>query len=192
MQIPLGSPAGDLTGGTGFDGGQVGRFEGVEAIDYDDLVDRNEQLVLLSAVHRLTAYANSTETADGNVRAAVEVSSSPSRDVADSLVGPDDVADSSTGNVEVFDFSLSDSIDLLGRPLLAVGHAPFSDGASGVGGGGSVGTDEVKLSGLPPSLGRFHPRDELFVNGTFEVWNIDDAGIHFEVTLQHVYGVETQ
>jgi hypothetical protein len=42
---------------------------------------------------------------------------------------------------------------------------------------------------FPGPLAEFHPRDELFLNGEFLAWNIDDAGVHAEVTFQHVYGV---
>jgi hypothetical protein len=42
---------------------------------------------------------------------------------------------------------------------------------------------------FPAEFGRFHPRDELFINGEFRAWNIDDAGIHAAVAGQHVYGV---
>lgn len=189
INAPFGIPAGSLTGGTGFEGGQVGRFEGTELLDYDDIVDRHETLHLVAASHRLHAYMNSTETADGTVRASVEVSSSPSADVADDLTGSELVDDTDTDNVEKFTFQVSDSIDIIGRPLLVTAHAPFSDGASGVGGAGTAADDTVEVRGLPDQLARFHPRDELFANGTVEVWNVDDAGLHFELSIQHLYGV---
>lgn len=160
--------------------------EGIEVIDYDDIVDRNERLQLLTAAHRLTAYIGSTETADGTVRAQAEVSSAPSVQMVQALGGNEDY--DGTGNV-VGNKRSSDTIDVLGRPMLAVGMAPFSDSASGVGGGGSAGEDEAELKNPPEIMGSFHPRDELFVNAVLEHNNVDDAAIHADVTGQHVYGV---
>ena len=183
----FGMEAADLTGGTGFTGGDGDNFEGIEVIDFGDFCDRNERLQLLHATHILTAYANSTETADGTVRIAAEVSASPSRSSAVHSLGNDDVE--SSQDTVVGGATTDDSIDILGAPLIATGHAPFSDGASGVGGGGSAGEAVVRLANPPAPICDFHPRDELFVNGGLEVWNVDDAGVHGELTGQHIYGV---
>lgn len=183
----VGVQASDLTGGTGFNGGDDAVFEGVELIDYDDLVDRNEELHLLEAQHAINVYANSTETADGTVRAAVEISASPSRTVA--ALGPSSAIADSTGGARSASVGTDDSIDLIGRYLQAIGQAPFSDSTTGVGGGGSAGEDRVTVEAPPGPVARFHPRDELFLNGAFDAWNIDDAGIHVDVYGQHVYGV---
>lgn len=187
FQADIGVAAADLTGGTGFAGGQVLQFESVDVVDYDDLVDRNESLRLLSASHALTVSVNSTETADGTVRGYVEVSTSPSEQVSEAIVNSALDGDVSAGLVGSPDSD--DSIDVIGRPLLAVGHAPFSDSATGVGGAGSAGHDQVDVENVPEEIGRLHPRDDLFVNGAIRPWNIDDAGVHIDVTGQHVYGV---
>jgi len=185
----VGVEAADLTGTTGFNGGDRNSFEQVEVVDYDDIVDRNEELVLLSARHRLSSYLNSTETADGTVSVAAEISASPSlTDVTNRAANP------SSGNAFGPDNVMGrresdDSIDVLGRPMVAVAHGPYTDGASGTGGGGSAGEDLVQLDGAPAEFGRFHPRDELFVNGRIVVWNVDDAGAHASISGQHVYGV---
>jgi len=190
--VNLGVQASDLSGSTGFAGGDIDEFEGVQALDYDEFVDRNEELVLLQAQHSLTVYANSTETADGTVAAAVEISADPSLSDPTNLVAgistnasvpPDSVVSARTSAGD------DDSIDIIGRPLYAVGTGAFSDGSSGAGGGGSAGRDSVESDMFPAEFGRFHPRDELFVNGEFRVWNVDDAGVHLAVTGQHVYGV---
>lgn len=190
FKAAVGIPAADLGGAAAFAGGSDAVFEGVPLIDYDDVVDRNESLVLLSGHHALVVYENSTSTADGSVRAMVEVSASPSRQVAGALGGQSDVADEA-GGVDLLHRSQSDTIDVLGRPMTAVGQAPFSDGTTGVGGGGSAGEDSVDLEGadLPREVAEFHPRDELFLNGSFDVWNTDDTGVHADVVGQHVYGV---
>lgn len=190
--VNVGVQAGDLSGATGFGGGDIDEFEAVEAIDYDEIVDRNEELVLLQAEHSLVAYVNSTETADGTVAVAAEISADPSLSEPTNLVAGISTNESVPPDSAVSardDAGKSDSIDLITRPLYAVGTGPFSDGASGVGGGGSVGRDDTESDMFPAEFGRFHPRDELFINGEFRVWNVDDAGVHAAVMGQHVYGV---
>jgi len=186
----VGVEASNLGGGTGFSGGESNNVEGVQLIDYDDIVDRNESLDLIYAEHRLTAFPNSTETADGTVAVNVECSASPSASTPVLEVFPrtDSIAPSSSDAVgRARD---DDSIDIVGRIMSVVGHAPFSDGSSGVGGGGSAGEDVVEIDGgLPSEAGRFHPRDELFLNGRLVTWNIDDGGVHANLSGQHVYGV---
>lgn len=180
--------AADLTGSTNFVTGDAFEYEGIELIDYDEVVDRNEEVVLISAYHNLSVMANSTETADGTVTGSAEVSASPQNSPAGRAASS--TTDVPPGDSPVVGFGTNDdTIDLIGRPLLATGHAPFSDGASGVGGGGSAGEDRVSVWGLPEEIARFHPRDELFMNGRIQAWNIDDAGVHVKLNGQHVYGV---
>lgn len=185
FDVGVGIQAADLAGGTGF-GGSEQTFEGVQLLDYDEVVDRNESLHLLEARHELDVWANSTETADGTVGASVEVSASPARAVADMSLSTNTLIGPVVGQSD-FD----DTIDLIGNPLRAVGHAPFSDSASGVGGAGTAGADSLSIEGLPEQIARFHPRDELFLNGSIATWNIDDAGVHLNLTGQHIYGVVT-
>lgn len=185
FNVGVGIPAADLAGNTTFSGESVG-YEGVEVIDYDDIVDRNEMLRLLWAQHVLTVFANSTETADGTVVASVELSSSPSRSVAANVITDTDDIDG--GPVQGRADS-DDTLDVVGRALLGMAGAPFSDSATGVGGAGTEGKDSVVVTDIPERIALFHPRDELFMNGTFRTWNIDDAGVHASVHGQHVYGV---
>lgn len=180
----VGVQAADLNGGTGFSG-ETNSFDGVKLVDYDDLVDRNEELQLVQGSHLVTVYQNSTSTADGTVAAGVGISASPTRKSVEAATAS---ADSHEGSI-VARFYTDDSIDLIGRPMEAVSYAPFSDGATGVGGAGGIGRDEVEIHDQPGELGRFHPRDELFFNGRIKSWNIDDAGVHVSVKGQHVYGV---
>lgn len=182
----VGIQASDLSGGTGFNGGDTETFSGLELIDYDEIIDRNEELHLLSAEHMLAVYINSTETADGTVAVSMSVSADPAR------IPSDGVLSSASNTVEGNVVGLSetdDSIDLIGRNLMAVGHAPYTDGSSGTGGGGSAGHDMCDGTTFPAESGRFHPRDELFANGTIKAWNVDDAGVHAQLNGQHVYGV---
>lgn len=184
----VGIPAADLDGSTAFTGGVTEGFEGLQIVDYDEVVDRNEELVLITADHSLSVMINSTETADGSVRGGVAISASPARlNVTDrTVLQTDNDLPGST-----FDGSsrVDDTIDLVGRPLLAAATGPFSDGSSGAGGGGAAANDRITVEMPPAEFGRFHPRDELFLNGAVEVDNIDDAGIHLSVAGQHVYGV---
>jgi len=193
MGTSVGVEAGNLGGATGFNGGAVNDFEAQQLVDYDEIVDRNEELRLLYAQHCIVVYANSTETADGTVSVSAEVSADPSitgvtqaagRPQNGSSAGTDD--DTVTAGVYP---NSDDSIDIVGRVLTAVGHSPFSDGGTGVGGGGSAGEDSYDSTMFPAEFGRFHPRDELFLNGRLVAWNVDDSGIHVNFSGQHVYGV---
>jgi len=184
----IGVEASEMSGATGFSGGDVDSFEAVQAVDFDEIVDRNEELRLLQAQHRLSSYVNSTSTADGTVAVSAEVSASPAlsqptlRAVSAGTGGVD-------GGPAVGTADVDDTIDIVGRPLAAVAHAPYTDGSSGTGGAGSAGEDQYESAMFPAEFGRFHPRDELFVNGRFVAWNIDDSGVHLALTGQHVYGV---
>lgn len=179
-----GVQAADLNGGVGFTGEQVSTYEGLELLDYDELVDRNEELVLLEAEHHMTVWQNSTATEDGVTQADVEISASPSGTMTGGIFN-----NSFDDTVTVGGSETTDTIDLIGRTMVATAHSPFSDTTNGMGGGGSEGTDTVRIEHPPAEMARFHPRDELFLNGSFTTWNIADAGIHVEVTGQHVYGV---
>lgn len=185
----IGAAAGSLTGGTGFGGGDRAEVQGEPLIDYDEVVDRNEELVLLLASHQVHAMPNSTETADGTVRAYVEISAQPTF----SQLNGDEISiaaleGDATGGMQG-EANADDTIDLIGPALQAWAGAPFSDGTTGVGGGGSAGEASWQSDMFPAEYGRFHPRDELFLNASAEVWNIDDAGVHIDVAGQHVYGV---
>jgi len=191
----FGLEASNHSGNTGFNGGDRYDVEGIEVIDYDEFVDRDEDLRLLSAQHRMFVCSNSTQTADGTVVAAVEVSSSPAISGPTQNLGKTIGAavDTDTGggaSGEALGRSRTeDTIDIIGRPLGSMAGSPFSDGSSGAGGGGSAGEDSYQSEMFPAESGRFHPRDELFVNGQVTAWNIDDAGSHVAVGGQHVYGV---
>ena len=175
--------AADLDGNTARGLPDGDQFEGVQLIDYDEVVDRHERLDLLRADHRMTAYVASTSTADGTLRASMQVSSSPV-----SQANPPIGFGTADGDVG-FAGRNDDTIDIVGRNLQAVATAPFSDGGTGVGGGGAAESDEVVVYDLPGPLKEFHPRDELFANGRLEVQNVADAAVHADLQIQHLYGV---
>lgn len=180
-----GVEAANLSGTTGVRGDEFAFSEGV--VDYDEFVDRNEELHLLQATHYLVSWVNSTETADGTLVAKVALKADPAQDNNLTKVG---INPGATLEGDVFGIdSVDDSIDYVGRPLYAASFAPFSDGATGVGGAGSAGEDRYDSTDFPSEFGRFHPRDDLFAVGELRAYNIADAAIHFEVGGQHVYGV---
>lgn len=180
----FGQTASNLGGATGF-GGESDNTDGLLLIDYDEVVDRNEELHLLTAQHRLSVFGNSTSTEDGTIRVVAEVSASPTVSVSQTIgsAAADDNNAIAVGN------DSDDTIDLIGRPMIATGFSPFSDTATGIGGAGGQGEDEVNIDGPPGEMARFHPRDELFANARLTTWNVDDAGIHADLVGQHVYGV---
>jgi hypothetical protein len=184
----VGVPAAQLDGSTAFGGGDNHKFNGLQLVDYDSVVDRNEELRLVDGYHRMVPSINSTETADGSLRAAVAVLAEPSLpgvvDQAANQKGTD-IGDSEVDG----EATTSDSIDLIGRPLSGIATGPFSDSGTGVGGGGSSAGDEYRLASAPAEFGQFHPRDELFLAGRLEVDNVDDAGVHIQMTGQHMYEV---
>lgn len=188
FQETLRVPASDLDGQTTGNLGDEAEFEGHLVYDMSDFLDRHEVGRLLKAAHRMVVGITSTQTADGTVRGAVELSSSPSIKVTKRSEGGggEQIADVD-GNMNVWQGSRqSDTFDLVGRPLDAIGYGPFSDGASGVGGAGTSGEDETDVR---PIDWEMDTRDDMFLNGVIEASNVADSSIVMEVTGQHVYGI---
>lgn len=188
FQGNAGVEAANLAGDVGFNG-ELAQFEGEALIDYDDVVDRNESLLLLRADHHLYVFQNSTATEDGVTEAVVGISAAPSRTAVE-LANHDTSAIAGATGGAVGGARTQDTIDLIGRPLAAAAHSPFVDTVNQLGGSGAEGRDDVTIEGpIPEVVGRFHPRDELFFNGQIRTWNIADAGVHVMVEGQHIYGV---
>lgn len=186
-RIAMGVEAANLTGATGFDGENF-NMDGEQLYDLDDVIDRNEVAVLLAAEHTLSVMPNSTETADGTVAAAmVPTSGTGTQGVASvAIQGTSTIQGSIVGGSD-----FTDTHDFIGRPLSAWGGAPFSDGATGVGGGGSAGEDRVEYDrhDLPEFVAEFHPRDEVNASGQIRAWNIDDSGVHALMHGRHLFGI---
>lgn len=179
-------PASAVDGTTGQDGGQSFDAEGnADIIQLD--VDRGEVAELVSLLVYLQVYSNSTTTADGTVLGGLEVSTFEDARVVQNF-----------GNASS---SLGGSIDsrksnVIKRPgivevVTAVGHSPFSDGATGVGGAGSTGEATVRkqfrdMYGSGPT---FDAGSELNLHPGFIQWNIADAAIHMDATIEVVYDI---
>lgn len=182
--------AADLSGGTGEQWGEDTSFENVDIYGVHEILDRDELGVLVWAEHYLAAYAKSTMTADSTVRAAVQISTSPDREsgVAEGT-GPEgsDISET-TGDFPIqLDPAFAVDNNTIGRGLHSVGFGPGSDGASGVGVGGSVQADWWE--GNPWANPVFDDRSTIFMNGVIEQNNISDGSISVDVATRHVYGV---
>lgn len=184
FEATTGVTAANLGGATSFTGTRED-WNGLELIDYDDVIDRDEVAVLMEASHMLNVFTNPTQTADGFVMAAAAPMTQEALSDAVILQAPSQPL---TGDV-LADTSVDDTIDVVGRPLMTGTGAQFSDGATGVGGSAAAGTDDYQSDLWPDIIGFFHPRDELFYNGTFRWWNISDSGIHSQIVGQHKYAV---
>lgn len=175
-------------------GGDPHNWEGLQLIDYDEIVDRNEELVLLTGHHQIHA---GYEGSDGNTpgtqygvgHAIAEISASPARTIASvTATGSGNDITDSVGAVTGTSIE-DDTIDILGRPLGTHIHQDFSDDATAKGGAAGESDDSTELIRPPAEMARFHPRDELFYNGMLRLWNSDVMGVTVQVLGQHVYGV---
>lgn len=186
-----GATAASLEGGTSYGGADQGRVLAGQLLDYDELCDRSEELVLLEAQHRLSCWQNATATEDGSFRVYAEISTAQALELPD--VAQVETAEFPPGQGGednlVGSVDSSDGIDLVGRPLAATAGGSFYNSANGAGGSGSSGEDSYESDYWPGETGRFHPRDELNLNLRFEASNIDDAGVHIDLVGQHLYGV---
>lgn len=184
--------AGDPTSTLGADFPSELRFENLELVDYDDIVDRNESLHLLRAQHALVVFARGNAGAPGAVRGTVEISTSPSRQVAGNMGSTTNTTLSATqnnlGGGGTRSLTTDDSIDLIGRVLEAGAEVVHQDVGSSTASGASRSADRYTADGFPAEVGRFHPRDELFANGVIEADGVD-VEIYAAVNVQHVYGV---
>lgn len=184
----LSVPAADLDGATGQNFGEESRYEGEELYDFEEVLDRDEVGVMLWQAQQIVVYGLSTSTADGTVRGAVELSFSPSESFQFNTGGTTDL-DDQTGTgfaIESGEQFFSDTGDVIGRHLQAVGYSPFSDGATGVGGSGGAGIDSWEGPILVDPV--VDDRDSLFHNGVIEAQNVADASVHMDLAVWTVLG----
>lgn len=179
-----------MDGTTGQTLGETSSFEGVRLYEVADVLDRRQLAVLLWARHRLVVYIGSTQTADGTIRANFEVSTSPNQNIANGVDAGAGAIEDQGGteiSLEVNPQEDSDTDDVIGPSLLAVGFGPITDGTNGVGGAGTAGFDDWEGPVMVEPV--FDSRDELFVNGQVEASNVSDAAIHADLETWHTYGI---
>lgn len=191
FQLDLLLEAADVDGTAGPDYPDAVKFEGIQLYDAEELIDRHERAIMLQAAHSLTVYLPSTATADGSIRASVEVSANPSLAVAHDLnvAQTSPVADqqgSLPADALEFELHFDDTRDVLGRPLQSQGGGGFSDGATGVGGSAGNATDSDRFEPVDFDI---DDRDEFYANGAVEVSNTADQGAAAVLTGQHVYAI---
>lgn len=191
----LSVPASAVGGQTDQEFGQSGQFEALEMYELDDVaLDRDEIAVLLWAEHDLIAGILSTATADGTLHVGLEVSASPAlsaitRPLGGASLTPGVGSHETSGDfdVEIANNAAENNADIVGRTLHALAYGPITDGATGVGGAGTAGTDE--WVGSPAAEPVWDVRDSMFLNGFVEHSNDDDAALFAELRYRHVYGV---
>lgn len=177
--------ASELGGGTGQNYGNNGGYR-FTAFDMDEVVDRNEMGVLLRHSGKLTVTAPSTQTADGTVRAEATVTTAenpPQVHTTGGYIAVDDQLGFGGLTVDVAEESgASDTIDPLGRKMVATTGGQFSDGATGVGGAAGEGDDSIEMMWPFMWAPRISDREEVNIAGVLEASNVSDASIHAEIS----------
>jgi len=183
MNNNLSVAAGSLDGSTNETGGQDEVWEatvgGREALQGE--LHRGEVAELLALNVDIVVYTSSTQTADGTVRGAIEISREGTFQMVDGEQ-LNTAAGSFNGiNMQVISPGMTIEEDVLAF-LSATGHSAFSDGASGVGGGGSAGEASYSRSYLDDfgSGPLFDPEDEFYQHAQMTQWNVADAAFHID------------
>lgn len=188
FDVAFSVPAANVAGATGQFYGDDGNFEGVKLYDVDDIMDRHRVGQLRQAHHLLMIQPTGTQTADSAATMSVELSASPSRQVVQKAGSAfEDVTDTQGTVIQVEGPKTDDTVDLIGPPLGAMAQGPFTDGTNGLGGGGGPGWDRVESHPIDYELDR---RDEVFVNGSWEVQNLSDGPFTAKLLGQHVFEIQ--
>lgn len=170
--------AADLTGATAESYGNSFSLDGYKLRDMENIVDRDELATLVMQEVRIAVPPFGSQTADGLARGVLELSTSPVQQAIDFTgdyvdTSQAQIAESTAGG------RVSDSHDIIGRPLVAMAGSVFSDGATGVGGAGPASTDEHSaVWGLAGPV--LDARDDLFFNLEIEAQNIADSAAKLE------------
>lgn len=173
--------AGSLGGGTDELGGQndvwTGVLGGREPLRGN--ISRGQVAELVGIEMRAVPFINSTETADGTLQSAVSLSREPTFQLHDG-----DQINTTNGTLNGINAQTIGSGGNPEKDVLAHCHAvafgPFSDGGTGVGGGGSSQAahyelDYIETYGSGPLFDR---EDEFYHHVSMRQWNIADAAIH--------------
>lgn len=182
-----GVPAADLSGATSF---ACTSITAASEKEWEPAggISRGELAELVALQHVINVYINSTETADGSVVGQLIVSTEDDTQGVGNLPGGfDDIGSTVIDQDEMQVTTDPAHVDI----LEAFGTGPFSDGASGVGGGGSAGQHAKSLNfkawgGFGPT---YDVHSEFRGHPQFSVWNVDDAGIHMDYEGQFLWKV---
>lgn len=176
--------AAELDGTADQAGGQYFKIEDAESVGLHGNLRPTEEAELLRFEAELVAYINSTETADGSMEARATISlkgNNPMYENNDAGVFVADVNGTEWDRIDA-----GGSIDnriLTTHTMAATG--PFSDGGSGVGGGGSGMRSYREVSfhdefGAGPIMDS--SSDDIYLHLEGRQWNIADAAIHIAGT----------
>jgi len=189
--LHLSVAAGSLGGGTGELGGQNDVWEaplgGREPLRGN--VNRGEVAELLGIELRLAVFPSSTETADGTLEGAWSISREPTFQLHDGDQISTDEGSLNAINAQVIGSGGNPENDVLAHAH-SIGFAPFSDGATGVGGSGStqLGHFEIDYLDKYGSGPLFDREDEFYNHVSLRQWNIDDSAAH-AIAYQRFYWV---
>lgn len=179
--------ASESTGSTDGFYPEGGFFEGLQLVDFDEVLDRAQVGHVIRHMAQLDCMPTPTQTADGAARAMVQHSFSPANQGTINFSSGAQTDDIGTGAVAIVANAVdNDTADVLGRNLVSIGTGPFSDSATGVGGGGGSDMDSVDYVPMDVTV---DARDELFLNGVVEISNISDTSVGVATTGYIVLGV---
>lgn len=187
-----------------FSNGQV--FEGLELVDWGEILDRNEVGEVIHAHHRVVPYVQAPSNdlvGQATLRAAIQLSASPARQAitaTPNIVDMTLIDDQGQAPGSAFDLPLvfepsgqNDTRDIIGPNLLAVYHHGFEDRdlTNGVGIGGGPQTLPAEWEGTPPDF-VVDDRDEVYVNGAVEAQFLSSTPgmvLRVEVDTYYVVGL---
>lgn len=184
------TPQGNVDGTTSTDlYGEDAQVEGETLLNIEKIVDRHEVAHLLYADVALRAFfVGKTATGGNQLRAAVEISASPSLSAVDELdnLGSPEGDESGDVTVQLQTFE-TDSADLVMRPLMAAAASQTNDDTNGNASGPMYGYDDAE--GPVPGNWDFDRRDDLFTNVVFEYDNVSDITAKVELNGQLLFGI---
>lgn len=168
------------------------QFEGIELLDFDELVGRRDEadLIQLDAAHAVHVHTDGSEANMQTATGVAEISSSPSLQAAEEAddYNPIDITGES-GDMSDLDVGIvaSDSVDLVTRPLWASGSRAVNDATSGVSNGAHQQVDRTR--GPPIGEWIFDRRDELYWNGELHSGGQSANTVHTYLMGQLVFGI---
>lgn len=185
--------AGNNDGTTGQFGGQTRTIENAESEKIAGGLSRGEVAELVAVQVKLRAFINSTQTADGTVRGAMELST----DTSPIMLSD---AQKTAGDVTANDGTTVDyaawgdtSPEVLAF-LESVSYGPITDGTNGVGGSGTSETIEKVVPyrawfGSGPTYDRHNDLNEHLL---ITQWNVADAATHLDYEASLLWDIREE